>query len=86
MKTKTKKTIKKTKVLKSKVKTKPKNEVLKIRLSNNLTQTVFAKKLGISQSHLCKIERGEQKINIDIARSLHKLYKVPSDKLLKANI
>jgi transcriptional regulator with XRE-family HTH domain len=85
MKTK-KKVLKKTKVVKTKTKVSPKSEVLKIRMKNNLTQTLFAKKLGISQSHLCKIERGDQKINIDIARTLHKIYKVPSSKLLTSNI
>lgn len=82
----------KSKVVKTKVKAKPrskltsKNELLKIRLKNNFTQIIFAKKLGISQSHLCKIERGEQKINIEIARVLHKTFKIPSNKILQTNI
>lgn len=79
-KTITKKTI--TKKASSK-KSPIKNEILLIRKKSKLTQVQFANKIGISQSHLCKIEQGEQTINMAMAKELHKHFKVPTNKLLQ---
>lgn len=55
----------------------------KIRTKSKMTQKEFSTKLGISQSHLSKLENGTQEINILIAKKLHKDFKIPSNKLLK---
>jgi transcriptional regulator with XRE-family HTH domain len=61
----------------------PKKSIVRtVREKKKLSQIDFAKKLGVSQGFLSKIENGESQITMELAKKLHKEYKVPANKLL----
>ena len=41
-------------------------KVREIRKRRNLTQVELAKRIGVSQSDLCRMERGEYKVSLDV--------------------
>lgn len=45
--------------------------------ATNTTQLELAKLLGISQSHLCNVIRGNRKASLDLALQIAKLTNVP---------
>jgi transcriptional regulator with XRE-family HTH domain len=56
--------------------------VVKIRKERGITQVELAKTLGVTQSMVSRIERGELRLNGEVIVKLAKLYKVSTDELL----
>ncbi len=78
---------KKTAVKKTAKKKVVSNNIIKsLRLSKKMTQNEFSNILGISQGQLCKLENGNQEINIKVAKTLVKKFKIPAEKIIKSNL
>ena len=56
--------------------------VVKIRKECGITQVELAKTLGVTQSMVSRIEKGELRLNGEVIIKLAKLFKVSSDELL----
>jgi transcriptional regulator with XRE-family HTH domain len=56
--------------------------VVEIRKERGITQIELAKTLGVTQSMVSRIERGELRLNGEVIVKLAKLYKVSTDELL----
>jgi transcriptional regulator with XRE-family HTH domain len=56
--------------------------VVKIRKERGVTQVELAKTLGVTQSMVSRIERGELRLNGEVIVKLSKLYEVSTDELL----
>ena len=57
-----------------------------IRLSDNLTQGVFAKKLKISKSHLCDIEKGRKFLSVSRAADFADLLGYSRDQFVRLSL
>jgi DNA-binding XRE family transcriptional regulator len=47
------------------------------RISEDFSQTIFAKKLGISKANLCDIEKNRKRVSITRAAKIAKVLKLP---------
>lgn len=56
--------------------------IVEIRKERGITQIELAKTLGVTQSMVSRIERGELRLNGEVIVKLAKLYKVSTDELL----
>ncbi len=57
-----------------------------IRLCNEMTQVEFAKKLNISKSHLCDIEKGRKNISIERAASFARILEHSEDQFIRLSL
>jgi predicted transcriptional regulator len=57
-------------------------QIIKLRITYNLTQTQFAKKIGTTQSIISRIENGTVNIGIDFLERIAKAF----DKKVEVNI
>lgn len=56
-------------------------KIKRIRKKNKLTQVEFAKKIGITQSHLSKVERGDENSSLPVRKLICILFNVPNKHL-----
>ena len=54
-----------------------------IRLGDEITQVDFAKKLGISRSHLCDIEKGRKSVSVAKAAKYAKILKYSKEQFVR---
>ena len=48
-----------------------------LRLKNNIYQTVLAKEIGVSQTHMSNIESGRNNVTVDNLYKLHEILECP---------
>lgn len=54
-----------------------------IRLGEEISQVEFAKKLKISRSHLCDIEKGRKNISVERATAFAKILQYSEDQFIR---
>jgi transcriptional regulator with XRE-family HTH domain len=54
-----------------------------IRLGDEISQAAFARKLGISRSHLCDIEHGRKSVSLPRALKFAKTLGYPQDQFVR---
>ena len=57
-----------------------------IRLGEEVSQTAFAKKLGISPSHLCDIEKGRKEVSPERAARFAKILKRSPEQFVRLSL
>ena len=57
--------------------------IKKYRLQNNLTQEELAEEIGISWSHLQRLEQNEENTRISTFKKIIKALDIPDDEILK---
>lgn len=57
-----------------------------LRLRDGLSQTVFAKKLGISRQYLCDVEKGRRLVSPEQAARFAKIFGHPSNVLVQLSL
>jgi len=56
------------------------------RMSDEISQTDFAKKLGISRANLCDIEKGRKPVSLDRAAQIAKVFGVSKQYLIQLTL
>jgi DNA-binding XRE family transcriptional regulator len=62
-----------------------KNNINKIRLEKKLKQSELAKMIGVNQTHLSRVERGEKNFSLEVMQKVAKALNVSIDELLTEN-
>lgn len=50
------------------------SQLKKLRVLNDMTQTELAEKIGVSQSYLSQMERGQREINYEVRQKLEEIF------------
>lgn len=50
------------------------SKLKKLRVLNDMTQNELAKKIGISQSYLSQLERGQREINYEVKQKIEEIF------------